>query len=301
MVAVHNWLIYAHSFGAICCFTLVLISLLYTMMADEFIATKFLRRASMIGILFYALSCSSMAYRCGNEAQFDAPHQWHELIILYISSGTWRLARMLTYLIFIKRLQYIFNGTQYELSTKTYRFMYGLCITFALIDCIQDLLLYFWIYHTFGIDEQNDLSKILLFRAISYILSCIIASIVCLSIMVLFISKLSLLFKDVSTLRALTGDIDDADDDMFNTENIDESINISNSRRDNTKHINSHRLISLSGTRNLKSSKQVAIVKIMSKITILSVMFIITSTIMMILSIFVFFDKFANVIITYRW
>eukprot|EP00483_Globobulimina_turgida_P013552 UN13577 len=185
---------YAHAAAAIICVVWLLFALLYICFVDGGNTTKSMKIISLISIISYGLSSTSMSIRFSVESSFHIPHNDEQLLLIYINSTTWRIAQILTYILFIKRLKFVFKNTKYSSKQITYTLFYSLSVSFLMVDIIKDIFLYIWI-------KLLHKKRVLWFSATSYIISAIIDLILSITLMYLFMRKLWLLNKDISVLR----------------------------------------------------------------------------------------------------
>lgn len=249
-------LIYLHIGSAMFCLVIIFISWWYMFMLDRIVATQSIQFISIVAIFMYAISCMTMAYRLTKISSIQQPSGIYQWTIIYILGISWRIGQTLTYILFIKRLKYIFKSTKYKSSSMTYNILYILSIIFAAIEIIKNTLNYLWNKNTFNLKNDYEYFEYNIVY-IDYILSLIIDSLLSIVLIYLFLSKLCRLNIDIS---------------MYEYEYNKKSIYDNN---------NNHSL----------NKRQLNLLQIISRITVLSITTVLSSQLLMIFFVLVFFKK----------
>lgn len=115
-------------------------------------------------------------------------------MIAFGAQKAWRIAQCCTYILFIKKLKYVFSKTKYASKNTLYRSLYGLAFIFFMVDLLKDI---------YSLIVNKTTHALLIASAISYIISSIIDMILSVSILHLFITKLRKLHFDIQLLARL--------------------------------------------------------------------------------------------------
>eukprot|EP01084_Bolivina_argentea_P302683 522491_1 len=273
-------LIVLHIIAIAFCMVIFLILLDYTQNKNKIAATKFIKHSTFLSIIMYM--CSSTTIVCFNLF-IDVLSTWGS-IALQITQGTfYRIAQILLYVVFVKRLQHSFRNTKYTPSITLFSIFYILIIMFILVYISKNV--YFGLCQIYNNSERYcDFGLI---GDVEATCSAIIDIILTTLIISTFVRKLWLL--NIDLIYVDHGNINEP---IMNESDLTIDRDISITTKSNT-------LSSL-------NDRQKVVISIMSKITLLSFIALISTQIVIYLGVAMFFydtfneDYYANLFSTFQ-